>query len=216
MSSKSTEPRDSRVQHLLQVVEENRDKRCNAMLDEAKENARDIVRQARRKARRHMHESVMAIRDSARQQLASAEASRKTHLRLQRHKADKQLLERAWQPLVDSLLQRWQAPEDRQLWINGLLGQASAMLVNRQWHIEHPADWPDNERNALEARLSRELGHSPAFQVHDDIRAGLRICAGSTCVDGTLDGLLESRSRVEARMLAALDTCRREKSGENT
>jgi hypothetical protein len=47
------------------------------------------------------------------------------------------------------------------------------------------------------------------------ITAGLRICAGDTCVDGTRRGLLRSRSRIEGIMLAKLNDCRLDATGKS-
>jgi vacuolar-type H+-ATPase subunit H len=208
MNDKPTRIVSAQLQHLLDVVERNRDERCNALLDEARAQARQLTRRAHREARARLRSMVLAAREQARQQLASAKAQQHTRLRLQRHRADKELLARAWQPLARRMQQRWQQAGSRRLWINNLLDQASAMLIDRHWRIEHPVDWPEQERTELEAQLGRELGNPPAFAARAEIAAGLRICAGAACIDGTLEGLLRARTRIEALMLATLNECR--------
>ena len=200
---------DAQLQNLLQVVERNRDERCEALLGEAREEARQVLQQARRVAREHLHRKVMAIRDEARQQLASAQAQRQTRLRLQRHRAEEALLARAWGPLGERLLQRWDRQDSRTLWIENAVEQAGAALLDRHWKIEHPANWAAAEREALGRRLEADLGTAPAFVAQSQIAAGLRICAGATCLDATHDGLLRARTRIEAMMLATLNECRR-------
>ena len=209
MNDKANSVVDAQLQHLLEVVEYNREKRCKALLDEARAQARQLVQRAHREARARLHQKVLAPREQLRQQLASAQAQRETHLRLQRHRADQTLLARAWSPLRERMAQRWREADSRQLWIDDLVEQACGMLVDRQWHIEYPPDWPARERTALEARLAGELGCVPTFAAHTEIEAGLRICAGAACVDGTLAGLLRARHRIEALMLATLNECRR-------
>lgn len=205
---------DVQLQNLLQVVERNRDERCRVLLDAARFQARQILQQAHRKARERLHRKLLATREEARQQLASAQAQRQTRLRLHRHRADVALLARAWAPLGERLLQRWERQDSRALWVDNLVGQALSMLLDRHWNIEHPADWPEQERAALGERLERELGVPPVFVAQPQIAAGLRICAGPTCIDATHAGLLRARARIEAMMLATLNECRRKHAGK--
>jgi vacuolar-type H+-ATPase subunit H len=205
---------DAQLQNLLQVVERNRDERCRALLDAASDQARQLLRQTHREARERLHNKLLATREEARQQLASALAKRQTHLRLHRHRADEALLTRAWGPLGERLLQRWQQQDSRTLWIDNLVEQALAMLLDRYWNIEHPADWPVQERTALGKRLEKDLGASPVFVAQPQLAAGLRICAGPTCIDATDAGLLRARTRIQAMMLATLNECRRKHAGK--
>ena len=66
-------------------------------------------------------------------------------------------------------------------------------------------------RNVAEllAKLVKTSGSVPEFSGQTQIKAGLRICAGDACVDGTRCGLLRSRSRIEGIMLAKLNDCRK-------
>jgi len=200
---------DAQLQNLLQIVASKRDERCTALLDEARAQARQLLQQARREAGERLHLKVLAIREQARQQLASAQAQRQTRLRLLRHTADQALLDRAWGPLGERLQQRWEQESSRQLWIDNLVEEGLAKLLDRHWRIEHPVDWPAQERETLAARLGRELGNPPMFVAQVRLAAGLRIFAGPACIDATPEGLLRARSRIEALMLATLNECRR-------
>ena len=199
---------DAQLQHLLQVVEQNRDLRCRALLDEARERAHALVKQAYSEARGRLHRNVVSTREKARQQLAAVEARRNTRLRLLRHRMDQALLVRAWEPLYEELHRRWQLPEARQQWIDKLVAQARTTLVNPHWRVEHPRDWLEQERSILQARLVGELGYPLEFVMQPGIQAGLRIRAGKVCVDGTVDGMLRARKRIEALMLATQNECR--------
>ncbi len=205
---------DTRLQNLLDVVAQNRDERCQALLDEAAKQAQQLVKQAYREARERLHKKVQSTREDARQRLAAAEAQRQTRARLQRQNADRALLERAWEPLNEQLLAYWHESESRRQWIEHLIQQATRNLVETPWLIEHPADWPDEERTELLARLVKASGSVPEFIAKTEIRAGLRICAGDACVDGTRCGLLRSRSRIEGIMLAKLNECREQQLSE--
>ena len=59
-----------------------------------------------------------------------------------------------------------------------------------------------SEHDALLARVESLCGKIPRLQANADISAGLRICAGSTCMDATIDGLLRDRKRIDAELLA--------------
>jgi hypothetical protein len=200
---------DVQLQNLLDVVERKRDERCRMLLNEARGQAQQLLQQARHEACERLHGKVIDTREQARQQLASAQAQQQTRLRLQRHHADKALLARAWEPLRERLLQRWEQQDSRMLWIDNLVRQARTALLDRNWNIEHPLDWPEQEREVLGRRLERDLGSPPVFIAQSWIVAGLRICAGTACLDGTREGLLRSRTRIEAMMLATLNECRR-------
>lgn len=199
---------DAQLRNLLQVVADNRDERCRELLDAARLQARQLLQQARREARERLHSKVLEAREQARQQLASAQAQRQTRLRLQRHRADEALLARAWVPLGERLLQRWERQDSRALWIDNVVEQALSMLLDRHWIIRHPVHWSLQERAALGMRLERELGVPPVFEAQVQLAAGLRICAGPTCIDATPAGLLRARTRIEAMMLATLNECR--------
>ena len=56
---------DAQLQNLLQVVERNRDERCRALLDAARDQARQLLRQAHREARERLHSKLLATREEA-------------------------------------------------------------------------------------------------------------------------------------------------------
>ena len=198
----------AQLQHLLTQLDAHRQARCEELLTQARNEARLETGHAYREARARVHQAVTNIREHTRQQLVSAAARQKTRERQLRQHEDQVLLERAWQPLQGLLLQRWQDPATRQLWIEQLLEQAARVLVETTWKIRHPPDWPGDERATVESRLVRLHGYAPVFSAQPSIRAGLLIVAGHTRVDGTIDGLLHDRSRIEALLLARLNECR--------
>lgn len=198
----------AQLQHLLAKLDAHREARCEELLAQARSEAQGVIRHAHEKARARMHQAVVNTREKTRQQLVSATAQEQTRQRQLRQQQDQALLERAWQPLRDILLRRWQEPETRAQWIDQLLEQAAQVLVDTNWKIKHPPDWPGAERGQLERRLVELHGYSPVFSAQPSISAGLLITAEQTRVDGTLDGLLHDRSRIEALLLARLNECR--------
>lgn len=200
----------AQLEHLLAQLEIHRTTRCEEILAQARSEAREEIGQAWAQGRARLHRSVLDTRQQARLQLTSATAQRQTRERRLRQQQDQALLERAWQPLRDALQQRWQDALTRGQWIDRLLSQAATVLVDTNWQIEHPQAWPATERNAVEARMVELHGYVPVFNAQAAITAGLRISTGETRVDGTIDGLLADRTRIESILLDRLNECRRE------
>jgi vacuolar-type H+-ATPase subunit H len=195
---------DAQLQHLLQVVERERDGRCRSEIEAAEQQAREIVRQAYREARAHAHADLEALREQVRQRLNSADARQQTRLRELRQQADQAFLDAAWQPLQHALLRRWGHAGHRQEWIAQLVETAAATLLNRNWLIEHPQAWPAAESEALRDRLTRDQTCTPHLAPDTGIHAGLRISAGGAVVDGSIEGLLRRRPHIEALLLAEI------------
>ena len=195
---------DAQLQHLLDVVEREREKRCHGMIEAAEQQAGEIVRQAYRDARTRAHQDLEELREQIRQRIASAEAQEQTRLRHLRQQADQAFLDAAWQPLQQALLKHWQHGEHRTQWISHLVDTAASMLMDRHWLIEHPPDWPADEGNALQDKLRREIDCIPRLEPQAGITAGLRISAGGACVDASIEGLLRQRTRIEALLLAEI------------
>lgn len=195
---------DAQLQHLLDVVERDREQRCRALIEEAREEARRIVAQAHREARARARKDLGELREQVRQRRASAEAQRQTRLRQLRQQADQAFLSAAWQPLRQALQRHWQQRAHREQWVMHLVETAAAMLTDAHWRIEHPPDWPEQERKTLGETLAREYDRVPTLAPDPGIGAGLRICAAGACVDGTPEGLLARRTRIEALLLAEI------------
>ena len=84
-----------------------------------------------------------------------------------------------------------------------IVSEASRALMATDWIVEHPGNLAKKDRDAISRQL-QQLQYAPAtFVACDDIASGLRIRAGSACVDGTAEGLLRNRHDVEALLLAA-------------
>lgn len=195
---------DIQLRHLLAVVERERDDRCRREIEAAEQQAQQTVRQAYRDARVRAHADLEALREQIRQRLTSAGARQQTRQRELRQQADQAFLDAAWQPLREALLRRWRHNGHRADWIAQLVDNATATLLDRNWLIEHPLDWPAAEGEALMTRLTREQCCTPRLAPCPDIRAGLRISAGGVSVDGTIEGLLRRRAYIEALLLAEI------------
>jgi len=164
-----------------------------------------VVKQTYRDERQRMHRELGEIRQKRRQQMVSVVARRQTRKRQHRQQADEALLTTTWQDLREALLHRWRDPMMRRRWVEDLVNQAASVLLDRHWVVEHPVDWPAQERSALQRRLEKQLAHTPHFEIKSTIAAGLCICAGGACVDGSADGLLRERLDIEAVLLARIN-----------
>jgi F0F1-type ATP synthase membrane subunit b/b' len=202
MSAPREDTVEAQMRQLLQVVARHRDERCNELLGQARREAEQVIRQAHAESRARMHQSIGSIKEEQRQRLVAAEAQHQTRRRRRRQSVDMELLVMAWQPLRKALLARWSQEMARRQWIDGLVRQACAILVSPDWQIEHPRDWPEQERVVLQERLAGLLGRHPEFVPREEISAGMSICANGTCVDATLEGLLRDQSRIESLLLA--------------
>jgi len=195
---------DAQLQHLLEVVASDRDKRCHAVIEETTELARQVVKQAHHDARAQIHEDFSELREQIRQRLTSAEAQQQTRMRMLRQKADQDFLDAAWLPLQQALQRHWQQAEHRKQWVMQLIEKAAATLIDPHWLIEHPQDWPAPECNTLKDKLRSDFECIPSFEAHPEITAGLRICTAGACVDGSIEGLLQQRTHIEALLLAEI------------
>ncbi len=188
---------------LLELVEAQRQRKCSAALAAAHEQAATIMGQAHRAARQYVRSQLEAGRESARQQIHAAEARCATLQRRQRQQQDQALLAQCWPMLQSALAKRWQDAAQRSAWCEAVVARALHVLPHTAWVIFHPADSLAAEHDI--AKLSAKLQSPPQFQPDSAIRAGLRIAANGTVLDGTLDGLLSDRSAIEARLLAHLE-----------
>jgi len=191
-----------RERELLRLVEAYRDDECRRIIDQARAQATELVRQTYRKERAHLHQLVVDERGRARARIQVARAERETRERNQGDLANARLLIRAWPNLRDALLQRWSVAETRGQWVSHYLGYAVEVLPKGRWVIRHAPEWSETERSGSAEKLQRAVGHRPAFHADGEIEAGLITeCAGAV-LDASLDGLLADRSRLEARLLA--------------
>jgi vacuolar-type H+-ATPase subunit H len=194
----------TQLEHLLEVVDRRREEQCENVSNEARAQARQILKQAWRDARNRAHEDLTELREQIRQQRAYADAQQLTRQRQQRQQVESRLISAGWQQLQDALQQLWNDEETRKRWVNDLVVKASGTLIDAHWSIEHPSDWPGQECLDLKARLSNEFECFPTFEPQRAITAGLRITAGGACVDGSNRGLLQGRIRIEAMLLARI------------
>ena len=192
------------LEHLLGVVFESRDKRCQQVRDDAQQQARSIVRLAHSKGRVRMHHHIDALREKYRVRVTAAIARNQTLLRRQHQKEDRAMLELAWPLLREAMLALWDDTVSRHKWLDAAIASASAGLREHGWRIEHPAGLSDGDIKRINLASGHEKGRGLELSACGDIEAGIRIIARGTVIDATLNGLLQQKTAIEARMIARI------------
>ncbi|MGA7800289.1 MAG: hypothetical protein WCC36_05720 [Gammaproteobacteria bacterium] len=190
---------------LLELLQEHAAQRCEQIRREAREQARQSVKSAHREARQQVHKAIEEERLHARLRIEAARAQLETRNRQHYHDAVSHTLRRAWHRLERALAMRWEAPDSRRQWLASLSERGLQSLPKAPWRIDHPPGWAWDELNDWRTRIEARSGASCVFQADDKITAGLRICAGGACLDGTIAGMLGNRQEIESQLLAHLE-----------
>jgi hypothetical protein len=193
---------DERRKALLKLVAEYREQECRGILDTARQDAAELMRQSFRKERAQLHNRVVAERSRARSLIQAARAERVTQDRWSGERMSLELLEHAEPLLKERLLARWRVPEQRKRWVTYYLHQAREQLPRVRWTVRHAPEWREEERQGIVAELTKHLAQRPRFQREGGIVAGLIVESGGAVLDASLEGLLQDRARVESRLLA--------------
>ncbi len=196
---------ESRMQGLLDLVETDRQRHCDAILREARTRGAATLAAAHAEARTRIRIAFDEERRRLEERVAAAHARLMTHRRMREQRRAGDFLAAGWQRLTAALCERWRDPRCRQAWIASVIAEARKALPNDAWHIVHAPGWPDGEREALAATLTTFLRTTVRFAIDDATRAGLRVSAGGNVIDGTLDGLLADRAEIGAMLLGALE-----------
>ena len=124
----------------MALVQENQQRECRKLLDEAREKHRQLVKAARHDAREHVRETVERERARATSLIRSAEAELHTKRRAKEQRVADSALAEGWALLEQSLRRRWQDPEGRHAWIGRCAREAFLWLPSGHWKVEHPGD----------------------------------------------------------------------------
>lgn len=189
----------------MKLVDSYREAECRSLLESAEQETASLIRRTYREERARLHQRVLAERASARERIQAARAERDTRERAGGERASARLLAVAWPRLEAALRERWRDPAGRRLWVQGVLEQARRLLPKGTWTLRHAPHWPEPEWHPLVVSLTGELGNEPRLVADGALSAGLVIEVAGAVLDGSLEGLLQDRSRLEARLLALLD-----------
>lgn len=198
---------DAQVHRLLEIVDDYQKQQCEELLVKAKEQAGQVVRNTYRSARKRLRTHIQEDRQQLDQSLAAVRAKRHTFMMQQKHQGSQKFLQDCWKLLSTKLEQRWNNFEYRQQWAKTVVDIALLALPDTEWQIEHVDGWEQSEQKQLMQYLSGQSQINVEFKAVQDINTGLRISAGGAVVDGTLEGLLSDRVRIESEIIARCNDC---------
>ena len=198
---------DAQLQRLLEIVDGFRNQQCEVLLGQAREQAKQVVRHTYRNARNRLRTSILEDRQQLDQSLASVRAKRHTFIMQQKHQASRVFLDDSWTLLEKKMIHRWSDTELRQLWVKSIIDVAIDSLPAIDWLIEHNDIWTNAEQKQWAEYIKQQSERTIKFQVLENVKAGIRITGGGAVVDGTLEGLLNDRVRVESEILAQCTHC---------
>jgi hypothetical protein len=194
---------EAQTDALLRRLTREQESASRRLLDAAAEQARTIVERARVEARARMRLARDEARQLVERGVAERNAALETAARQREQAALRQWLDTAWQALPSALVAAWDDPARRRAWCEAACGVARRTLLEDGTYLVE-AEPPGLElalEVARECLAARDLQSAAVT----GLGPGLRLRRGLATVDATLPGLLASRERIEAEMLAELD-----------
>lgn len=195
---------DLQTRSMLDGISTNLETRKKAILEEAKSNARELLRRVRRENLNRIQTAVNDERRLLEQGLQKERASIATHDRQVRQRQERERLRRGRKQLREELLKRWSDKETRLAWAITLATEASAALEFNRWVVEHPAELDDDDIATVRAAMSEPAGSTVEMLAVSDLAAGLRVRCDGTSMDMTLEGLMAHEATIEGLLLAEI------------
>jgi hypothetical protein len=195
----------AQMEALLRRVAREQEMLSRRSRDAAEEQSRGIVARAREEARARTRQAAEEARQSVERALADRRAALETAARQREQTLLRELLDSAWAALPGALAASWQDPERRDEWCETACALARRIVMgDGPFAIEVDAAAPPGLNESLR-RCMPDAATPAAIREVKGLGPGLRIRRGLACVDATVPGLLASRERVEAELLAELD-----------
>jgi hypothetical protein len=187
-------------------VAREQESRTLAIRSAAEDQARTIVTRARQEARMRVRQAVADERRQIERAIGERRAALDTARRRTEQSAFRALVEQAWDRLPGAVAALWQDRTRRERWIAAACSMAARSLLPQLDYVVECEESlaPDAAAQARERLLAAGLEPVTCHDV-PGLGAGLRIRAGGAVVDATVAGLLASRERVEAELLAEFD-----------
>jgi hypothetical protein len=190
---------------LLELVAADRDRKCAAILGDAKAKADAVLKDAHAAARARVRATFAEERERMAKRIAAAQAMLATRRRLAEQRRAAALVAAGWERLPGALERAWRDPAARAAWVERTAAEAQALLPAGAWRIVHAPDWPERERALLLTQLG--AAHAGSEAVADPrARAGLKIMAAGNVIDGTLAGILHDRTEIGALLLREMES----------
>jgi hypothetical protein len=197
---------EAQTEALLRRVAREQETRCRRARDAAQEQARSIVKRAWEEARTRLRQAVQDERRALEQSLADRRAALETVARQQELSVLRELMDEAWRGLPGALEAAWNDVDARREWCASACGLALRVLNHAQGlEVEFDADASRDCADRIRAALGDSAPGAVALKPVSGLGPGLRIRAGRASVDATVPGLLASRERIEAELLAEIE-----------
>lgn len=187
---------------LISQLRQEQNERSRLLHAEAAAWARQRLREARRKARLLIADTVIAEREHLRKEIAAAEASIMAQQRHRHQVYIARVLATVMTRIPEMLAQRWKEQASRQAWLRAALGEAERRLGVCEWRIRHAPGLGRDDISALQAG-----GH--AHWLEDAaLEAGLIIEKQGARLDASVAGLMADPVDLHGRILTLLQTVR--------
>jgi hypothetical protein len=206
---------EAQTEALLRRLAREQESRCRRTLDAAHEQARAIVTRAWEEARARLRQAVDEERRAVDKALADRRASLETVRRRAEQSVLRELMDAAWTELPRTLAAAWERPERRREWCLAAC-RLAARTVPRgaSFLVELDDSEPEDTSRIAVADLEVASGGKAESRRIASLGAGLRIRSGRVCVDATVPGLLATRERIEAELLAELERLAEQRGSE--
>jgi hypothetical protein len=192
----------SQVDALMELLEQSRSAHCSEVREKASLQATEIRRRARRIARERVSKAAHEERDRLQHEIRMVEAEIETEQRKRARKRDMALIAAGGNALAEALAARWADPAARQAWAETAVLEAAGVLRGRAWTLEHPADWPKEERERALAFARERFGATVQAEAVTALDVGLRIRSEGALVDLSVPGLMANEHTIEGELLA--------------
>jgi hypothetical protein len=195
----------AQMEALLRRVAREQEMLSRKARDAAEEQARGILARARDEARSRTRQASEEARQSVERALADRRAALETAARQREQSLLRKLMDEAWATLPRELEANWKDAATRQSWCDAACALARRIVMGGEaFTIELDTEAPEDAADWARRALSGD-GEPVAVNRVAGLGPGLRIRHGLACVDATSAGLLASRERIEAELLAELD-----------
>jgi len=195
----------AQMEALLRRVAREQEMLSRKARDAAAEQARGIIDRARDEARARMRQASEEARQSLDRALTDRRAALETAARQREQSLLRKLMDDAWATLPRELAANWEDATRRRAWCDAACALARRIVMGGgAFRIEIDADAPADAEDCARESLTNGA-EGPTVTRVAGLGPGLRIRHGLACVDATTTGLLASRERIEAELLAELD-----------
>jgi hypothetical protein len=194
---------------LMKLLEQSRNSHCSDTREQAQLQAAELRQRARKLARERVGKAALEERGRLEHEIRMAQAEVDTLKRKGARARDLALIASGHSMLEDALAERWREREARLGWAETALREAATVLLGREWILEHPADWPADERDRAIALGRESCGAALTAAPVDTLAMGLRIRSGGALVDMSIRGLLANSRAIEGALLAEFNRAAR-------